>query len=519
MNTRQIPSPRQRIWGRLFIACLVVGAFLAYSHTLFRIGFPLDDAWIHQTYARNIALKGEWSFTAGQPSAGSTAPLWTGLIAIGYVLKVEPRFWSYGLGIAMLMTTAWLAGVWLSRRISHRKELAWIAELSILLEWHLIWAGLSGMETLLVGLLAVAVMYWLDSGKEYDLALGAIVGLGIWIRPDVISLLLPVAIVILSKAHRELRRGFFRLAKVGIGMVGLVLPYLLFNWIMEGEWWPNTFYAKQAEYAILRQAPLFQRLVAEFRQPLVGIGAILIPGVVLGTANAFRKHQWHKIAPLIWVLAYLGIYAIRLPVTYQHGRYAMPTIPVILVIGLEGMLDWVKWNKVDFLHRIVSKAWAATLVLIALIFLMLGARAYATDVAIIETEMVAAAHWVAENTEPDALIAAHDIGALGYFGNHKILDLAGLVSPEVIPFIRDESALAKYLDESRADYLITFPDWYPELTKQALLIYQTNGPFSRAEGGENMAIYRLTPNEFAMRPMCMIYCPQSGRGRVTNGKN
>jgi hypothetical protein len=35
------------------------------------------------------------------------------------------------------------------------------------------------------------------------------------------------------------------------------------------------------------------------------------------------------------------------------------------------------------------------------------------DVAVIESEMVNTAKWVAESTEPDALVAAHDIGALG----------------------------------------------------------------------------------------------------------
>ena len=41
------------------------------------LGFPLDDAWIHQTYARNLGLRAEFSFVPGQPSAGSTSPLWS----------------------------------------------------------------------------------------------------------------------------------------------------------------------------------------------------------------------------------------------------------------------------------------------------------------------------------------------------------------------------------------------------------------------------------------------------------
>jgi hypothetical protein len=104
--------------------------------------------------------------------------------------------------------------------------------------------------------------------------------------------------------------------------------------------------------------------------------------------------------------------------------------------------------------------------------------------------MVRAAVWVAESTEPDALVAAHDIGALGYFGNRKLIDLAGLVSPEVIPFIRDEGAIAAYLNEHEADYLVTFPGWYPKLVQLSEPIYQSQGVFSPLQGGENMVIYR-----------------------------
>ncbi len=82
----------------------------------------------------------------------------------------------------------------------------------------------------------------------------------------------------------------------------------------------------------------------------------------------------------------------------------------------------------------------------------------------------------------DALVATHDIGAMGYFSEHNLLDLAGLVSPEVIPFIRDESRLRDYLNDRGVAYLVTFPDWYPSLTRDLRPVFHTESPFAPALG-------------------------------------
>src|SRR5450759_3567603 len=89
-------SPRV-VWILAGITILSVGLYLAFSGIYYHIGFPLDDAWIHQTYARNLALRGEWSFIPGKVSGGSTAPLWSALLAIGFWLRLAPLVWTYSL--------------------------------------------------------------------------------------------------------------------------------------------------------------------------------------------------------------------------------------------------------------------------------------------------------------------------------------------------------------------------------------------------------------------------------------
>jgi hypothetical protein len=223
---------------------------------------------------------------------------------------------------------------------------------------------------------------------------------------------------------------------------------------------------------------------------MVGPGALLLPGFLLMIVRALRLKNWAALAGAIWLTGYLMIYALRLPVTYQYGRYVMPVMPVYFLWSLAGMAYWVKPVEPKPWKRILGRVWVAAGGLVLLSFWAIGANAYAQSVAIIETEMVDPARWIAQNTPAQALIAAHDIGALGYFGQRPVLDLAGLVSPEVIPFIRDEGRLAKFLNEQQADYLMTFPDWYPDLVKQSTEVYESRGIFSPLQGGENMRVYR-----------------------------
>src|SRR5215208_5291494 len=90
---------------RLVIAIAALVAVLFYllvSAWIFRVGFPLDDTWIHLTHARNLAEYGQWAFRLGERSAGSTAPLWTFLLGIGFLLKLAPYIWTFFLGWILL---------------------------------------------------------------------------------------------------------------------------------------------------------------------------------------------------------------------------------------------------------------------------------------------------------------------------------------------------------------------------------------------------------------------------------
>jgi hypothetical protein len=208
----------------------------------------------------------------------------------------------------------------------------------------------------------------------------------------------------------------------------------------------------------------------------------------------------------------------------------LPIIPIVLLYGIVGtalLIDWLKARdeappasvpeqmhaiaigsllvihlpiatpvfalltarRVTLLARLLRRVYALAIGIVFVLYVPIGAAAFAADVAIINGEMVAVAQWLDRNTPPDALIAAHDIGAIGYFTRRPLLDLAGLISPEVIPFIRDEAKLSEWMKAKGAHYLVTFPGWYPQISTSSDLIrlFAGNSPFSP----EHMTVYEI----------------------------
>lgn len=471
------------------LATLSIGVYLLGSSFTYRLGFPLDDAWIHQTYARNLADRVEWSFVPGQISAGSTAPLWSGILAVGYLMNVDHFVWAFFLGWGLITVNAFIGYLILGRLCPDHKQWAIFAGVLLIFEWHLVWAGSSGMETLLFEIFVLIVLLWLLAGWKRWILLGAVIGLSVWVRPDGITLIGPALIVILLNKYTWKQKSVYTMNLL-IGLFLFFGLYVIFNRGLAGAWWPNTFYAKQAEYAIELNDPLWRRFLEQAILPLVGVGIVLLPGFIYSFRVAVAKRDWAVLSGAIWAIGYLMLYAVRLPVTYQHGRYVIPMMPVYFILGFAGMVLIIQTQSENTVRRVVSRVWLLSVTVVLFVFWMVGARAYARDVAIIESEMVDTAHWISTNTPSDALIAAHDIGALGYYSSRDILDLAGLVSPEVIPFIRDELQLMEYIDKRSADYLVTFPEWYPYLVENVDFVYSTGAEFSPLLGGENIHVYK-----------------------------
>ena len=74
----------------VLVVVLALGTQALYLASPAAPGLPLDDGWIHATYARNLARHGSLCLNPGEPSTGTTSFLWTALLALLRLAGVGP---------------------------------------------------------------------------------------------------------------------------------------------------------------------------------------------------------------------------------------------------------------------------------------------------------------------------------------------------------------------------------------------------------------------------------------------
>ena len=477
-------NPRAALWGQAswllerrrrplllgVVTALVVVIYSLVNHTL---GFPLDDAWIHQDFARTLAQYGVFAFAPGRSGAGSTSPLWVLLLAPPHLLPGGAPLWlviawANALGTVALFGLAWatsaLAELWLADIDERLRALGALATgLAVITEWHLTWAALSGMETLLFVFLSVLLL--LGVGRAWKPAwLGVLAALLTTTRPEgvVLALLVAAALALRSGARLSLDLQRWRTVFVYLGVYALgLVPLLALNQLAAGQLLPSTFYAKGVYYALgtseLTRLTSYTLGVLGFlgSSPLVALG---LPGAAYTLWLARREWlsgtQWLALG---WALALIGSYAIHLPVVYQNGRYLMPVLPVLLALGVVGSLRFVSVSGFRLLPGVLLLLALA----MAVLSVVRGAGIYAANISYINDYQVETALWLSSHTPSDALVATHDIGAIGYFSGRRVIDLGGLTQPELVPLLNDQQALVAYLQRAQVDYVVMFPDWFP----------------------------------------------------------
>lgn len=469
----------------LLLSMALCGVYLAESRRINGgFGFPLDDAWIHLTFARNLAMHGSFAYHPGDPPvAGSTAPVYTGLLAALYRIWHNEFVISYILGIAALIAGMFLFHALASREFPGEPWLPLAATLLFATQPRLVLIALSGMETTLFIALILAALLAYRSRRP--VMLGVALGVALWCRPDGLVLWLAIgadwALRLLNRhagvAHwqpRPMRRAFIIALLFAAG-------YAAYNWVLSGSPLPTTFGAKGVYYrATMTRGHFVAVEVAEaFGRGELSILWIFAAVAMITTLwNVFEQRSSPWLVHALFAVGLVAAYYVILPFAHRFGRYLLPALPSCLLMAIGGGRDlaWLAARKGRRLCVVVRHAPAAVLA-VFLAQWVVGARHFAEVYAICcgyhDTHHVAAARWLEANTPAEARIGTHDIGALAFYGGRRVVDMAGIVSPDVVRHIGTPD-YTSYLDEllarSRVTHTVTLGDWFVPANSPLLYI-------------------------------------------------
>lgn len=521
------------------VACLVyVGAELFVVGGL---GFPLDDSWIHLQFARNLAEGRGLSYNAGEMVTGSTAPLWTALLALLIPLPGSVIAWTKLLGI--VFHAAGVAATWrLARELGLGRGLAGLgAFLTTTTSW-VVWSAVSGMEIPLFVFLSIwGILLHLrerESPGRAPLSM-AVLAVASLARPEGLLLLVLAFVDRLLLFERDgldgrdgdgplvWRRPALRPLLIGAGLAVLALagPLLFYRWA-GGSFLPTTFGAKGG--GLRRIVPdlsyVYTVLGVYFRsQPFL---SLLAGGGVVALLARLGTRRDRGLLPALWVIALPLAYSLMAPgptrLMGNFGRYYFPMLPVVIVLGLLGLEPAARAlgprertgepGESRGLRVPLGALLAAAILATALSGFAQGTVRYARNVANVEDSDVLIARWLGARVHPDALLAVNDIGAIKFLLPNPVVDLAGIANPEIRAEVSEISAamnlpwpaaMAEAIARRRPDYVVVFPKWLPGLESDPRFqpVHLLEIPDNVTMGGNEIVVYATAWTRYPLRAL------------------
>jgi len=442
----------------------------------------IDDAFITFRYARNLLSGAGFVFNTGQRVLGTTTPLYTLLLAgVAGVLRTGNYPWlALGLNALADAATCLLLAA-LGEKLTGRRAVGLGAALLWAIAPMSVTFAIGGMETSVFILLLVGTAFCYLTGRTRLAAVCA--GLLLLTRPDGALLVAPMALDLLV---RRLRARQFPLAEAAL-FLAVTLPWAAFATWYFGSPIPHSILAKSAAYRIeplddlvnLLQhygTPFFENGLLGRYWPLAGFVLYLLLSLLGGLSLIRRDSRAWLVALFPWL--YFAAFAASRVLIFRW--YLVPPLPfyfILILAGLDKLISDIiaGWRGRAWTTR---PAWLAPIPALALpvgAFALFSIAAWtprpdhgptspAPDMAYHKLELLYAqvGGQLAPRLTPATVVAAGDVGTLGYVSNARILDTVGLMSPEATAYYPLDPSLyvinyaipPRLILDQRPDYVV-----------------------------------------------------------------
>jgi hypothetical protein len=448
-------------WLPIAIFLLALGARLLPG------GRTIDDSYITYRYVRNILAGNGFVYNPGERVLGTTTPLYTFLLSgIGLLGGGEQA----PLPQISLMVNAIADGITclLLLRLGRRLGSP-LAGIGTALVWAIapfsVTFAIGGLETSLYVLLLTATVL---TNLERRFVLSAfLAALALLTRPDALILLGPLALDrFLEISGISARLGFESRQSHSTGwkeLAAFAVPvtlWLIFAGLYFGSPLPHSIAAKSIAYRLPPEAA-FTRLLQHYAVPFmgnqtfgtwwIGVGLILGPFLYLVGARHALKYQPHAWPYVAYPWLYFAAFALANPLIFRW--YLTPPLPAYIPLILAGgerlVIELLKPRRMIDNQAYQQKRARLSSIIAAILVVGVpmvlisqdwvlrpdhGLQRPTPGMAWYQLELLykqaadSLADEMSQSPSPPVL-AAGDVGVLGYYTPARILDTVGLNSP------------------------------------------------------------------------------------------
>lgn len=414
----------------LTVILLTVVLIASLSHW-FDAGL-VDDGYIFLRYAENLGQGNGLVFNTGERVEGFSSPLWTLLLAVA------------GSAMGDLEVAARLLGV-----------VTVLAVVAVLLLGVLRWSESArpmDAGVLTIGAAALPpVVYYSVSGMDHPIFAAsisaALVSAVADHRKGELSVRTSLLLIMSTLARSEgvlvaawigchfllavRDRSFSSRLRATVPFVSIyaagVIALQMARWFYFGVILPNTFYAKVTPDTWSRLG----RGLTYLAQCLIAFSPLIAVGAAIGFL-AWRSRRFPTgVVTLLagWIVLWCGYIVWTGGDHFPMYRLSLPMLPAMVL--LVGILWSEVYGKVSGSNPWVRIGVLAAVMVATLVLCQRSEGDRARREPRLAAKWALRGQWLADHTPPDTLVAATNIGAIGYFSSRRIVDLMGLVDATV----------------------------------------------------------------------------------------
>jgi len=522
-------NTKDRNYYYIFSACLITYIiFLSFQFfiTNGQMGVPLDDTWIHFQFADNFSKGNFFQFNAGEYTAGTTSPLYVILLGgTSFIIK------NFIINSLFLSATFHLLSCFFIYKISLKifqsefsplknleseflspKSISFIVALLTVINGRFAWSAMSGMETTMFTFFCIIGIYFHIqnlSKNKFNLLPALFIALGTVSRPEGFLLfgLYLFDLILNFIKEKSLKRNLLTLIFSVIIFLAITLPYLIFSYNISGHFFPNTFRGQGGGLQIIPNSEYLMNVILYFFKDNFITAFLYIISIFYYFYNIKKYFVNFKYINLIflWIIFLPLISSILIPNWRHHVRYMIPLIPFINFIAIYTFAEMMQLKSFEKIKNfIIRKKYALSFVLIfSIVNYIVFAIALGLNTDNINSQQVKLANWVNQNVGRNETIAVNDIGAIGFINKNKIIDMAGLITPEILLYrtynMEDNIDSVNYLlKKNNVSYIIIYDEWFKEyLNKYSnQLTLQTSAFLENNTicGAQEMKVYKIKFN-------------------------